>query len=65
LTIKTGPERDIQHVFDQVSQLNNIQINKKDNDQWVHLNNSGEGWGVKAREARFHTPTPHFFEKLQ
>jgi len=30
----------------------------------VHLNNSGEGWGVEAGEARFHTPTPHFFEKL-
>ena len=29
-----------------------------------HLNNSGEGLGVKASFARFHTQTPHFFEKL-
>jgi uncharacterized protein with NAD-binding domain and iron-sulfur cluster len=30
-----------------------------------HLNNSGKGWGVKASCARFYTPTPRFFEKLQ
>jgi len=30
-----------------------------------HFNNSEEGWGVKASFARFHTPTPLFFEKLQ